>query len=254
MLLVVIGGQPEENVFRRKGSTFMRKKTRKFCAITLAAVMATTYMPYFPQGVVDLSYTVKAAQVTSGDFKYETNGASSISIIVSADTNSDGTYDKVVATETKSAATTASPAPGTENKDKENATETKTETATPSPYPGTENKNNTVTAENKTENTVTTQEVQTIKATTSKTFKVSKLKKKALTFKIAGKASSGNKIAYKLVKANKNIKFDAKTGIVTIKKGTKKGTYKIKVKMTVKGNSKYKAYATTRTITIRVKK
>ena len=45
--------------------------------------------------------------------------------------------------------------------------------------------------------------------------------KKALTFKIAGKASSGNKIAYKLVKANKNIKFDAKTGIVTIKKGTK---------------------------------
>lgn len=187
MLLVVIGGQPEENVFRRKGSTFMRKKTRKFCAITLAAVMATTYMPYFPQGVVD-------------------------------------------------------------------ATETKTETATPSPALGTENKNNTVTAENKTENTVTTQEVQTIKATTSKTFKVSKLKKKALTFKIAGKASSGNKIAYKLVKANKNIKFDAKTGIVTIKKGTKKGTYKIKVKMTVKGNSKYKAYATTKTITIKVKK
>ena len=80
MLLVVIGGQPEENVFRRKGSTFMRKKTRKFCAITLAAVMATTYMPYFPQGVVDLSYTAKAAQVTSGNFKYETNGASSISI------------------------------------------------------------------------------------------------------------------------------------------------------------------------------
>ena len=104
------------------------------------------------------------------------------------------------------------------------------------------------------ETTVITKEAQTIKATTSKTFNASKLKKKALTFKIAGKASSGNKVTYKLVKSNKHIKFNAKTGVVTIKKGTKKGTYKIKVKMSVKGNSKYKSYSATKTITIKVRK
>lgn len=94
---------------------------------------------------------------------------------------------------------------------------------------------------------------QKIKAITSKTFKVSKLKKKDLSFKLAGKASSGNKVTYQLMKSNKNIKSNAETGVVTIKKRSKKGTYKIKVKMAVDGNSQYNTYSTIKTITIKVK-
>lgn len=94
---------------------------------------------------------------------------------------------------------------------------------------------------------------QKIKVTTSKKISVKSVKKKAQIFKLSAKSTSGNKVKYKLTKGNKNIKFSASSGKVTVKKGTKKGTYKIKVKMTVSGNNKYKAYSVTKTITIKVK-
>ena len=55
------------------------------------------------------------------------------------------------------------------------------------------------------------------------------------------------------MKKNKNIKFAASSGKVTVKKGVKKGTYKIKVKMTVSGNDMYDAYSAIKTIKIKVK-
>ena len=42
-------------------------------------------------------------------------------------------------------------------------------------------------------------------------------------------------------------------GTITVKKGTKKGTYTIKVKVTAKGNSAYKAKSKTVTVKIKVK-
>ena len=94
---------------------------------------------------------------------------------------------------------------------------------------------------------------QTIKVTISKKISAKKIKKKAQSFKLSAKSTSGKKVKYKLVKGNSKIKFSASSGKITVKKGTKKGTYKIKVKMTVSGNDQYKAYSTTKTITIKVK-
>ena len=45
--------------------------------------------------------------------------------------------------------------------------------------------------------------------------------------------------------------YDKTTGKVTVKKKLKKGTYKIKVKVTAAGNSNYKAL--TRTVTFKIK-
>lgn len=94
---------------------------------------------------------------------------------------------------------------------------------------------------------------QKIKVATSKKISAKKVKKKTQSFKLSAKSTSGSKVKYKLVKKNKYIKFAPSSGKITVKKGTKKGTYKIKVKMTVAGNNEYKSYSTTKTITIKVK-
>ena len=53
---------------------------------------------------------------------------------------------------------------------------------------------------------------------------------------------------------NKKITIAKKTGKVTVKKGLKKGTYKVKVIVKAKGNTNYKASAVkTVTFTIRIK-
>lgn len=118
---------------------------------------------------------------------------------------------------------------------------------------GVNNNNNNNSNGNNNSNNNVTKKPQKIKATTSKKVSEKKLKKKAQSFKLSAKSTSGNKIKYKLIKKNKNIKFAASSGKVTVKKGTKKGIYKIKVKMTVSGNDKYNAYASTKTIKIIVR-
>ena len=45
----------------------------------------------------------------------------------------------------------------------------------------------------------------------------------------------------------------SKKGVVTVKKGTKKGTYKIKVNVKAAGNVNYKAVAKVVTVTVKVK-
>lgn len=85
----------------------------------------------------------------------------------------------------------------------------------------------------------------------TKTVKYSKVKKEAQKIKRADvvKVSKGKgDETYKLVSAKKDkksfkkkFKINSKNGNVTVKKGLKKGTYKVKVKVKSSGNTNYKA-------------
>ena len=92
----------------------------------------------------------------------------------------------------------------------------------------------------------------TLKTRTA-TIKYSKVRKKTQTIKRAkafAVRKAMGKLSYKLVSAKKGtkgftkrFKVNAKNGNVTVKKGLKKGTYKVKVKVKAAGNSNYKASA-----------
>ena len=58
---------------------------------------------------------------------------------------------------------------------------------------------------------------------------------------------------YKKLSGNKKITINKKTGKVTVKKGLKKGTYKVKIRVRAAGNATYKAGARTVTIKIKIK-
>ena len=88
------------------------------------------------------------------------------------------------------------------------------------------------------------------KAVVKKTLKASLLKKKAASFKINAKAKG--KVSYAKVSGSKNITV-SKAGTVTIKKGTKKGTYTIKVKITAAATSNFNKATVTKTIKVVVK-
>ncbi len=97
-----------------------------------------------------------------------------------------------------------------------------------------------------------TKKANTLKAkAVNKTIKAKKLKKKAVTFKAVKVSGAKGKVTYKVTKKNKKLKF--KNGKVTVKKKTKKGTYKIKVKVTAAGTSAYKKGEKTVTIKVKVK-
>lgn len=93
----------------------------------------------------------------------------------------------------------------------------------------------------------------TAKAKTS-SVKAKNLKKKSKKIKITVKKNKGFKgaVTYKVTKYPKNAKkyiSVSKKGVVTLKKGAKKGTYKVKV--SVAGYKKYNPK--TKTVTIKVK-
>ena len=96
-----------------------------------------------------------------------------------------------------------------------------------------------------------------MKAKTAK-VKFSKLKKKSQKLAVSKVIKLTNKgqgaITYTKASGNKKITINKKTGKVTIKKGLKKGTYKVKVKVKAAGTANYKASpAKTVTFTIKVK-
>ena len=94
---------------------------------------------------------------------------------------------------------------------------------------------------------------QKIKVTTkSKKLKWSKLNKQKLTFKIKAAASGKGKLTFKKVKGNKKITV-SKAGKVTVKKGLKKGTYKVRVKVSAAAKGNYKKAAKTVTVKVVVK-
>ena len=91
----------------------------------------------------------------------------------------------------------------------------------------------------------------------TKTVKFKKLKKKKLTVKPITVKKAKGKVTYKIVsgtkKARKALTLNKKTGKITVKKKTKKGTYKLKIKVTAAGNKYYKAAAKTVTIKVKVR-
>ena len=95
-----------------------------------------------------------------------------------------------------------------------------------------------------------------VKAKTA-SVKYTKLKKKnqslavgkVITFTKKGQG----KVTYTKASGNKKITVNKTTGKVTVKKGLKKGTYKVKVKVKAAGNTKYKAATKTVTFKIKVK-
>lgn len=84
--------------------------------------------------------------------------------------------------------------------------------------------------------------------------KYSKLKKKTQTIKSAKVLEVTNakgKLTYVKSSGSKKITISKKTGNVTVKKGLKKGTYKVKVKVKAAGTVNYKSL--TKTVTFKVK-
>ena len=88
------------------------------------------------------------------------------------------------------------------------------------------------------------------------TVKYCKVKKKKQTLKVGTvltvKKPQGT-VTYAKVSGNKKITVAKKTGTVTVKKGLKKGKYKVKVKVKAAGNKNYKAATKMVTFTVRVK-
>lgn len=76
---------------------------------------------------------------------------------------------------------------------------------------------------------------QKLKNTKKRKVKYKKVKKKKVKIKLKVKSTGTGKIKYKRV--SKRLKV-SKKGKVTIRKGTKKGTYKVKVKAYANGNYK----------------
>jgi hypothetical protein len=89
--------------------------------------------------------------------------------------------------------------------------------------------------------------------TKSKKIKASTIKKKAKKFKVKYSKTGNGKVTFKKVSGSKKLKV-SKAGKITIKKGTKKGTYKIKVKATIAATSTYKKATATKTIKVKVTK
>ncbi|MBR1751522.1 MAG: Ig-like domain-containing protein, partial [Ruminococcus sp.] len=92
-------------------------------------------------------------------------------------------------------------------------------------------------------NTMTVK-AKTITAKSAK--KMTFTKAKAFTIKKAK-----GKVTFTKKSGNKKITINKKTGKITVKKGLKKGTYKVKIKVRAAGNTVYKAK--TKTVTVKVK-
>ena len=91
-------------------------------------------------------------------------------------------------------------------------------------------------------------------------YKKIKQKTQTVSRKKAVKLSKAKgKVTYKLLgvtkkKFKKYFKVNARTGKITVKKGLKKGSYKLKIRITATGNSSYKKISKTAKVTINITK
>ena len=85
----------------------------------------------------------------------------------------------------------------------------------------------------------------------NKTFKAKKVKKAKKVFKAITVKNAKGDVTYAKAGGSKKLTVNKKTGKITLKKGTKKGTFRIKVKVKAAGTKNYKARS--RTVTVRVK-
>ena len=90
-------------------------------------------------------------------------------------------------------------------------------------------------------------------AAKAKTVKAKKLKKKAMTVSgaVTVKDAVGTVTYAKAAGSAKQLSVNAKNGKITVKKKTKKGTYKIKVKVNASGNDDF--FAGSKTVTVKIK-
>ncbi|MBQ3369441.1 MAG: hypothetical protein IJG48_00325 [Mogibacterium sp.] len=87
----------------------------------------------------------------------------------------------------------------------------------------------------------------------TKTVRASALRKaKRVVAPVTVKNAVGKK-TFKRISGSKRLILNTKTGKITVKKGTKKGTYKLRVKVTAAGGDNYKSLSRTVTVRIRVK-
>ena len=96
----------------------------------------------------------------------------------------------------------------------------------------------------------------TAKAKTKKLNAKNLAKRKAVVKKLVTVEKAKGKVAYKKAskaKKLKKFKVNSMTGAITVPKNTKKGTYKLKVKVTAKGDVNYKSGSKTVTVQINVK-
>ncbi len=83
-------------------------------------------------------------------------------------------------------------------------------------------------------------------------LKFSKKNRSVAAKKAVSVKKAKGKVTYKKIKGNKKITV-AKTGKITVKKGLKKGTYIVKIKVTAAGNKDFKAGSKTVKVTIKIK-
>ena len=86
-----------------------------------------------------------------------------------------------------------------------------------------------------------------VKAKTLQKKKVTLKPSKTMTIK-----GAKGKLTYKKVSGSVRLTINKKTGKITVKKGTKKGTYKIKIKVTAAKTSNYKAASNTVRVKVKV--
>ena len=89
--------------------------------------------------------------------------------------------------------------------------------------------------------------------TTSATVKYTNLKKKTQSVALGASVSSKGTLSYQKVSGNKAVTVDKKSGRLSVRKGTKKGTYKVKVRIRAAAKGIYNAGSKDVTVTIRVK-
>ena len=87
----------------------------------------------------------------------------------------------------------------------------------------------------------------------SKTVSYSALKKKAQVFTLGASASSKGTLTYTKTSGSSAFTVNKTNGKITVKKGLKKGTYKIKVKIASKATANYNAGSKTVLVTVKVK-
>ncbi|MGN0072582.1 MAG: hypothetical protein ACI36W_02120 [Coriobacteriales bacterium] len=63
---------------------------------------------------------------------------------------------------------------------------------------------------------------------------------------------ASTRLSYAKLSGSSRVSVNAKTGAVSVKKGTKRGTYKIRFKASAVKSSRYQAATATYTLTIRV--
>lgn len=88
---------------------------------------------------------------------------------------------------------------------------------------------------------------------TSKNVSYNALRKKAQVFTLGASVSSKGKLTYAKTAGSSAFTVNKTNGKITVKKGLKKGTYKIKVKISAKATANYNAGTKTVLVTVRVK-